>query len=333
MLLFLDNTPQSLPAALSTIQKFSFISGYKINLNKSILLPLNIVPSSPQLDIDTPVGSCFRYLGIDIYSSIDKIVAKNYKSLKKVITDELHRWSLLLISLSARLSVVKTHILPKINFLVSMIPLPPPPGFWEKLQGLVFKFIWREQHPRISNSTLQNSRKAGGLSVPNFERYYFSFMLRPLLRWFDNDDNVPWVNMEKHIVSPYTFKDILFSGFSPSFCQTKFGPIVAHSIYVWRYIAQLGQWDTKWHLDTPIFDNNSLLLGGKPIRFPNWQKKGIHKLSDIYSESGLRSFQELKQIYNIPGTSFFFYLQLRTAMHTYGVPWNQPLSVHLYCVY
>ena len=328
LLLFLDNTPQSLPAALNIIQKFSFISGYKINLNKSILLPLNTEPNNSQMDTETPVGSCFRYLGIDIYPSIDKIVSKNYKSLKKVIKDELHRWSLLQISLSARLSVVKTHILPKINFLVSMIHLPPPLGLWEKLQSLVFKFTWREQHPRISNLTLQNSRNAGGLSFPNFERYYFSFMLRPLMRWFNNDVDVPWVNMEKHIVSPYTFKDIIFSGLSPNFCQTKFGPIIAHSIYVWTHIAKMGQWDTKWHLDTPIFDNFHLLVGKKTVRFPNWQNQGIHKLSDIYSEYGLRSFEELKQMYNIPGTYFFFYLQLRTAMRTYGVPWNQPLIAH-----
>uniref|UniRef100_A0A0E9S1U3 Uncharacterized protein n=1 Tax=Anguilla anguilla TaxID=7936 RepID=A0A0E9S1U3_ANGAN len=39
---------------------------------------------------------------------------------------------------------------------------------------------------------------------------------------------------------------------------------------------------------------------------------------------GLRTFSDQKETYNLPGTSFFLYLQLRSVMRAYRVPWSQP---------
>lgn len=47
-----------------------------------------------------------------------------------------------------------------------------------------------------------------------------------------------------------------------------------------------------------------------------------------FGAEGLRSFLDVQKIFNLPSSSFFFYLQLRTAMRTYGVPWNGTLGLH-----
>lgn len=44
---------------------------------------------------------------------------------------------------------------------------------------------------------------------------------------------------------------------------------------------------------------------GHPISFRQWSDRGINTLSDIISDSILRSFQGLKSQYNLPGISFF----------------------------
>ena len=79
----------------------------------------------------------------------------------------------------------------------------------------------------------------------------------------------------------------------------------------------------KFHPHLPLFHNFSLCLGGHPIFFPLWSDKGINTLSDITSDNTLRSFQVLKSHFNLPGTSFFFYLQLRSALRAYRVPWGE----------
>ena len=79
----------------------------------------------------------------------------------------------------------------------------------------------------------------------------------------------------------------------------------------------------KFHPHLPLFNNFSLCLGGQLISFPQWSDKVINTLSDITSENTLRSFQDLKSHFNLPGTSFFFYLQLRSALRAYRVPWGE----------
>ena len=48
----------------------------------------------------------------------------------------------------------------------------------------------------------------------------------------------------------------------------------------------------------------------------------------MFDADGLRSFQNLCDIYNLPGNTFFFYLQLRASMRAHGVPWQTALAMH-----
>lgn len=75
-------------------------------------------------------------------------------------------------------------------------------------------------------------------------------------------------------------------------------------------------------------NNKDLLIGGRPITFSQWEKKGIHYLGDIFDVHGLCSFQDLKDYFDLPGTSLFFYLQPRAALKAHGVPWQYPLPTH-----
>ncbi len=62
-----------------------------------------------------------------------------------------------------------------------MLPLSPPPGYFKEINSIISKFIWNDKCPRIKLTTLQHPNSAGGLAVPNFELYYWSFQLRPFI--------------------------------------------------------------------------------------------------------------------------------------------------------
>ncbi len=55
-------------------------------------------------------------------------------------------------------------------------------------------------------------------------------------------------------------------------------------------------------------------MDGKPILFPLWGDKGVHALKDNGGKQGLRELQDLQRSHNLVCTSFFFYLQLCTAV-------------------
>ena len=68
-----------------------------------------------------------------------------------------------------------------------------------------------------------------------------------------------------------------------------------------------------------------LTTGGEPFSFREWSERGVSVLSDICDDKGLKLLIDLQVTYNIPDTSFFLYLHIRSAMQTYGVPWGPPL--------
>lgn len=55
---------------------------------------------------------------------------------------------------------------------------------------------------------------------------------------------------------------------------------------------------------------------------------GVHYLKDIISEVGLLPFSDLQNTFSLPRSSFFFYLQLRSALKAHGVPGQSSVPVH-----
>ena len=160
-------------------------------------MPANI-PSVPH----------FKYLGIEIFSSLHLIVKDNYtETLNKVLGD-LERWASLSNSLQACIPIVRMNVVPRINFVSSMAPLSPPAGYWGKLHAAVSKVIWNGKRPRLRSATVQRRRLDGGSVVPNFKLYYWSFTLRPLVTWFDSQAAVSWRIMEERMVHPWSLADV-----------------------------------------------------------------------------------------------------------------------------
>uniref|UniRef100_A0A8C1GVL0 Reverse transcriptase domain-containing protein n=1 Tax=Cyprinus carpio TaxID=7962 RepID=A0A8C1GVL0_CYPCA len=331
ILLFLHNVSHSLPHILSIFKDFGQVSGYKINWGKSVLLPLNSSTGQAPATVATmniSVVQMFKYLGISIFPTVSAIVTNNYNKVLAEVQNSLQKWSSPALSFHSRISVIKMNILPRINFVGSMLPLAPPKGYWKKINLLLSKFIWAGKRPRIKISVLQRPKKSGGLGLPNFQLYHWAFVLRSLSIWFDTASCVSWRSIEENIVKPHRLQDLIYSNISIKQSKVKFGSIITELISTWNAAEKYCRISPNWYLQSPIFFNSHLQLGGRPIYFSSWANNGVFTLSDIFGAEGLCSFLDVQKIFNLPGSSFFFYLQLRTAMHTYGVPWNGTLGLH-----
>ncbi len=93
-----------------------------------------------------------------------------------------------------------------------MLPLSPLPGYFKEINSIISKFIWNDKCPRIKLTTLHHPNSAGGLAVPNFELYYWSFQLKALHNWVDPQSTVSWRGIEDDKVKPNRLQDILFTG-------------------------------------------------------------------------------------------------------------------------
>ena len=124
------------------------MSGFRINWSKSALLHLNDSASNSSISVGIPIVKQFKYLGIEMFPSLNQIVKHNYLITQNNVLKDMEKWTLLPMSIQARVSVVKMNVLPRINFVSFMLPLSPPPSdYWVKLQSAVSKFIWKGKRP------------------------------------------------------------------------------------------------------------------------------------------------------------------------------------------
>lgn len=123
------------------------------------------------------------YLGIKIVPEIENIVSLNYDPVQSV-TESIHRWMPMHISILGRISILKISILAKFLYLFQCIPLPSPQTFFCNIRKLFSSFIWNNRRPRFRLSLLYLPYERGGLQVPNLQWYYWAAQLCTAMFYF-----------------------------------------------------------------------------------------------------------------------------------------------------
>ena len=108
ILLFLERPMDSIPALLNSLNKYSAVSGYKINTNKSEAMMIS--GEWPQ-QLDALVSfrkskKGFRYLGVILTPKPTQLYPSNYNKLVKEINQDINRWDILPLSLFGRIEPV-----------------------------------------------------------------------------------------------------------------------------------------------------------------------------------------------------------------------------------
>lgn len=213
LLLQMSDPIESMPYVLSLLKTFGSISGYKINLSKSLLFPLNdlaMLEDYGHLPFRIENEKC-TYLGIEIAGSVKDIFKYNYKSILERTKNDLDRWSKLPVTLAGRINAVKMTILPKYLYLFQMIPIFIPKSFFAQLDSLISAFIWNKKPARTKKANLERVKSEGGLGLPNFLFYYWAANIAKLTYWittFADKEGPIWATMELEStlpVSPISF--------------------------------------------------------------------------------------------------------------------------------
>ncbi len=84
----------------------------------------------------------------------------------------------------------------------------------------------------------------------------------------------------------------------------------------------------KFCNSTPLWHNFNFVCGNRPFVQPSWSSLGVNTCGDIYDNQGLCSFQTLRTKFCLPASAYFVFLQLRSALKAYGVPWTFPIFSH-----
>uniref|UniRef100_A0A8C4T448 Reverse transcriptase n=1 Tax=Erpetoichthys calabaricus TaxID=27687 RepID=A0A8C4T448_ERPCA len=161
---------------------FRNISGLKINLNKSVLFPVNSLAHNIRLDT-------FPFIIADqlkcLTSKHKALYQLNFAVCMEKLKQDLHRWSTLHLTLAGRINTVKINILPKLPFLFQSIPIYINKTFFNK-------------------ATLQRPKAEGGMALPNFQFYCWAAKIQAIKTWTwtqIDEQTQAWSAIEKIIPS------------------------------------------------------------------------------------------------------------------------------------
>ena len=91
MILHVENHKDTISILIGIINEFSKVTGYKINIQKSLVFLYTSNEKSERI-LFTIATKRIKYLGINIPNEIKELYAENYESLMKGMKDNTKKW-------------------------------------------------------------------------------------------------------------------------------------------------------------------------------------------------------------------------------------------------
>ena len=151
MLLYMSQPLSGLPKLMTLLTEFGKISGYKVNIQKSELMPIGDGASRMSLgSIPFKISpKKFKYLGVWVTHNHKDLYVANYQPLLANLKQDFERWDHLPLSLGGRINAVKMNVLPKFLYIFQCLPFFLTKSFFSKLNNQISTFIWNKKHQEL----------------------------------------------------------------------------------------------------------------------------------------------------------------------------------------
>lgn len=338
LLLYISNFAVSIPTALTILNSFGAISGYKLNLNKSELFPLNRAAHEyPLHSFPFKIAMhSFTYLGIQVTDKFQDLYKANFLSLLTRVREDFDRWSVLNLSLAARINSVKMNTLPKFLYLFQCLPIFLTHGFFRKIDTLILEFIWNKKVPRIRKQFLQRTKMLGGMALPNFKLYYWAANLKIIQFWAHSGtvfSSPFWLEMEAASCGPVSLSALAHAPIKSSSANYTGNIIVRTSLRIWNQFRRHFGLQT-YSILAPITANHMFQPSLVDAAFTIWSNLGIKSFKDLYIDNVFASFEQLSEKFDLPKHHLFRFFQIRSfVINTFprfpNVPIESPLDTFL----
>ena len=313
----LDGSPNSLKAALNTIEIFGSYSGLKMNCDKTKIIWIGkkkhskdkLITSSQLIWGETE----FDLLGLHFSVDLQKMIDYNFNKYIVQIHDIIKKWNRRYLTLLGKITIVKTYIISKFIHLFSTLPTPSV-DFLKKFNNIIYNFMWDGKPDKISRQQLTRQIQDGGLKMINMTIFIKSLKLTWIRRILRSEITTPWVSLANIIIPNI---NIIFElglqkikRILPSI-QNAFWH---DTILAWSdFVNNCKHLDLADCLNTPIWDNPH--ISSIPLHIETWSKKGIRFIGDIVDENlNLMNLDIITNSYNVKRIDFLTYNRIKIGV-------------------
>jgi exonuclease III/uncharacterized protein Smg (DUF494 family) len=313
----LKNINDSLHKLFDNLKLFGEICGLKINIEKTEILPIGIT-----LKNDIPkrykryVKDSLNYLGCTIYESQDRTTDANIAKALNKIDETINKWKNRKTTLSGKISVIKSLLLPQLTYTFSIMASPNK----EKIQEInkkFYDFLNSGGSEKIKRKVLIGEYETGGYKMVDLESYLKAIKIN----WI-----VKLLNIEGLWKGPIENKMDIDIRYLVR-CNLKYAdfPQKENNNKLWKEI-----W-TYWCeenykkpgnieeiLNNSLWMNSNIKIGKKVAYWKNWANEGIKWVQDLVvveNDKTMRFFREEEmQDMGIENYNFMQYNSLMSAI-------------------
>ena len=299
------------------IEKFHQCSGLKLNYTKTEILPIDTDINLD--DLEVKVVQKAQSLGITYYDNIDTIIEENYVSKLNDLEKTISSWRKRNLTIMGKNTVIKTLIVPKINFLVSN--LYTPGWFVDQAQTLIQNFLWNDKKPKIKMKTIYGTTDDGGLRFPNLDLLVKAQKVAWVKRMTCNK-NAAWMQLLYTVLPKLQLKHILKCTIHPERLAEYIPSFYRQILYAWFELRPYPQTalDIRRQM---LWYNKYILIDKMPTFNKIMYKAGICSINNLLDHEGkILKYENLNIKYNIR-IDMMYYMSLIDAI---PIEWRQMLK-------
>lgn len=311
VLFFLTDLDCTGPRLLRIMQIFGETSGLHMNPRKSTLWVLGdrtvVGTWAAELRVVT-VG--LKYLGVFLTEQSEVSWHRNVVPVWDRIRSDIQSWSRMPLNIYGRSAIFKMMALPRLLYQLQNHPYPIAPRWFTHVNSVLGQFLWGGKTARVALKTCFISTYCGGLATSDIQSYYQAAHLLVLNEWWYGAGGDPAYALERQLMEPHTLHEILYT----SRLRRALPPATQVIFQLWRLaLRRMGWWNVLTR-ETPLWRNRRLPGLASLRGFREWDAIGVSTLGDVMKGTTLRSFQDMQDLYHMPKTQFYKYLQFRHAL-------------------
>lgn len=282
---------KSLEETLDIFEQFEYVSGLKMNLDKTEILRIGAIKYSdekllPKINIKwtkQPV----RVLGILVSADHKETLEINFNPKLGKVKQILRIWSQRNLSLLGKITLIKTFAISQLVYQLSILPSPSK-TYISELNKILYNFIWDGKPDKIKRSVMIAPIDKGGLNMIDITIQDKSLKIAWIKRLLDNSQ-ANWkllVYNQLPNVGEYIWK----CNFNREDVNKCFPNLYNHF-----WIDVLKSWaDYNYHapnnctdiLNQNIWFNSHIKINGQLLFYSNWYRAGIKHVADLFNSEG-----------------------------------------------